>query len=63
MALSLPDPAASAAVLIGSSTFRDARLAALPGVANNVADLAAILTDAELLGSAGPAYLHVARLC
>ena len=50
MALSLPDPAASAAVLIGSSTFRDARLAALPGVANNVADLAAILTDAELLG-------------
>ena len=50
MAPSLPDPATSAAVLIGSSTFRDTHLDALPGVANNVADLAAILVDTELLG-------------
>ena len=50
MAPSLPDPATSAAVLLGSSTFRDTHLDALPGVANNVADLAAILVDSELLG-------------
>jgi hypothetical protein len=50
VAPNLPDPAASAAVLLGSSTFRDTHLDALPGVANNVADLAAILVDTELLG-------------
>ena len=41
----LPDPAASAAVLIGTSTYRDPGLGALPAVANNLADLSAVLTD------------------
>lgn len=47
---SLPDPATSAAVLIGCSTYKDPRLGALPGVVNNVTDLAGILADVELLG-------------
>jgi hypothetical protein len=47
---SLPDPATSAAVLIGCSNYQDPRLGALPGVVNNVADLADVLADAELLG-------------
>lgn len=46
----LPDPAASAAVLIGTSSYRDGRLGSLPGVANNIADLSAILTDGALWG-------------
>jgi len=46
----LPDPAASAAVLIGSSTYRDPRLDALPGVVNNVRDLSEILTDSAFWG-------------
>lgn len=45
MAPVLPDPVASAALLVGSSSYRDARLGALPGVANNTADLCALLTD------------------
>ena len=54
MAPSLPDPARSAAVLIGCSTYHDPRLGALPSVVNNVADLAGVLADVELLGlSAG----------
>jgi len=47
---SLPDPAASAAVLIGTSTYRDPGLNPLPGVAHNVADLAAILADEAMWG-------------
>jgi hypothetical protein len=35
---------------MGTSSYCDARLAALPGVANNVADLSAILTDEGLWG-------------
>ena len=45
MTPALPDPVASAALLVGSSSYRDVRLSALPGVANNAADLCAILTD------------------
>jgi len=37
-------------VLIGGSTYRDARLTALPGVANNLSDLAEALTDTGLWG-------------
>ena len=59
MALSLPDPARSTAVLIGSSTYRDPRLGALPGVVNNVTDLAGILADVELLGLSAR---HIATL-
>src|SRR5215472_8256012 len=46
----LPDPAASAAVLIGTSTYQDPALSPLPGVANNLADLAALLADDALWG-------------
>jgi hypothetical protein len=46
----LPDPAASAAVLIGTSAYQDPALSPLPGVVNNVADLAAILADEALWG-------------
>jgi Caspase domain/TIR domain len=49
-ALSLPDPATSSAVLIGTSSYRDSRLDPLPAVANNVADLAAVLADPALWG-------------
>ena len=50
MATSLADPAASAAILIGGSTYRDARFPPLPSVANNVADLRAVLTDITMWG-------------
>jgi hypothetical protein len=50
MTPSLPDPAASAAVLIGASTFRDPTLSPLPGVANNLTDLAAVLANKALWG-------------
>ena len=40
----LPDPARSRAVLIGTSEYTDPELPAIPGVANNLADLAAVLT-------------------
>jgi Caspase domain len=46
----LPDPQASAAVLIGASTYRHPGLDALPAVANNVADLSAVLTDLAFWG-------------
>src|ERR1700722_93174 len=44
------DPAASAAILIGGSSYRDARLPPLPSVANNVSDPRALLTDATMWG-------------
>lgn len=40
----LPDPARSRAVLIGTSVYTDAELPDIPGVANNLTDLAAVLT-------------------
>ena len=45
-----PDPQASAAVLIGSSTYKNPGLSPLPGVVNNIADLSAILADPALWG-------------
>jgi caspase domain-containing protein len=45
-----PDPAFSAAVLIGGSTYHDARLSALPSVVNNLTDLSDVLTDTTLWG-------------
>lgn len=41
----LPDPATSAAMLLGSSRFDHDDLTDLPAVTNNLVDLAAILTD------------------
>jgi hypothetical protein len=41
----LPDPARSAAVLIGTGGYRHSDLPDLPAVANNVRDLADALTD------------------
>ncbi|WP_174186976.1 WD40 repeat domain-containing protein [Nocardia barduliensis] len=41
----LPDPARSRAVLLGTSTFTDPELPDLPGVRNNLTDLAAVLTS------------------
>lgn len=50
MAPTLPDPATSASFLFGTSTYRDPRLTHLPGVVNNVVDLASVLMDSELWG-------------
>ncbi|WP_425246722.1 caspase, EACC1-associated type [Streptomyces sp. NEAU-NA10] len=44
----LPDPSASAAVLIGTSAYRN--LPQLPAVENNTSDLAAVLRDATVWG-------------
>lgn len=41
----MPDPAKSRAVLIGTARYQDPGLTDLPGVANNVKDLADALTD------------------
>ena len=47
----LADPTASAAVLIGGTTYLDARIGEpLPSVANNLADLRALLTDVTIWG-------------
>ncbi len=46
----LPDPQRSYAVLIGTSVYQSATLDDLPAVRNNLADLAAILTDPTLGG-------------
>jgi WD40 repeat protein len=46
----LPDPRRSYAVLIGTYTYRSAELPDLPAVRNNLTDLAAALTDADLGG-------------
>jgi Caspase domain len=46
----LPDPAKSRAVIVGSSDYR--RLDALPSVANNVSEIAALLIDDWLWGLA-----------
>jgi hypothetical protein len=43
--LRLPDPARSRAVLLGSSTFADPELPDLPGVRNNLTELADVLTS------------------
>lgn len=48
--MQLPDPARSRAVLVGAATYADPELPDLPSVANNVHDLAAVLTDPELGG-------------
>jgi ATP-dependent Clp endopeptidase proteolytic subunit ClpP len=41
----LPDPRRSRAVLIGTSVYQDESLPDVPSVANNLADLAAVLAD------------------
>src|SRR5438046_2588781 len=46
----LPDARASVAILIGTSSYEDPRLTALPAVVNNVNDLAEVLSDDELWG-------------
>lgn len=46
----LPLPAKSYAVLIGTSTYRDGKLAGLPAVRHNLDDLAQVLTDPGLSG-------------
>lgn len=46
----LPVPAKSYAVLIGTSTYRDGKLAGLPAVRHNLDDLAEVLTDPGLSG-------------
>lgn len=46
----LPDPVHSRVVLIGVGSYADAGLNPLPAVRNNVADLAAVLTDPALWG-------------
>ncbi|ONI79911.1 hypothetical protein ALI144C_24595 [Actinosynnema sp. ALI-1.44] len=45
MTARLPDPAKSRVVLIGTARYQDPDLTPLPGVANNLTDLAAALTD------------------
>jgi hypothetical protein len=46
----LPDPATSRAVLIGTAAYQDPELPGLPGVANNLTDLAAALTSSQGAG-------------
>jgi uncharacterized caspase-like protein len=49
------DPARSRIVLFGTPTYLDPRLTDVPEVANNIADLAAVLTDPDL-GGFDPAH-------
>jgi hypothetical protein len=44
------DPARSWVVLVGSPTYADASLPAVPVIENNLKDLAEVLTDPELGG-------------
>jgi hypothetical protein len=53
------DPDKSRVVLVGTPFYRDPDLQDLPGVANNISDLAAVLTDPEL-GGLDPAHCAVA---
>lgn len=43
--MSLPDPKHSRVILIGTSRYQDPKLPDLPAVANNLADLASVLTQ------------------
>ncbi|WP_051114839.1 caspase, EACC1-associated type [Actinokineospora enzanensis] len=56
--MQLGDPRRSRVILVGSAHYEDARLAALPAVANNLADLAAVFTD-PALGGLAPESCHV----
>ncbi|BAL91084.1 putative ATP-dependent Clp protease [Actinoplanes missouriensis 431] len=54
----LPAPAESAAILIGTASYSDARLPDLPSVAGNLADLRDVLSDPKH-GAFAPERVHV----
>ncbi|MEU8243597.1 Clp protease N-terminal domain-containing protein [Actinoplanes missouriensis] len=54
----LPAPSESAAILIGTASYRDARLPDLPSVAGNLADLREVLSDPKH-GAFAPDRVHV----
>lgn len=52
------DPARSRIVLVDTTSYADAALPDVPVVANNVADMAAVLTDRSLGGFDPGQLLH-----
>ena len=53
----LPEPERSRAILIGSAAYCDSALPDIPAAANNVDDLAEVLTDRDI-GGFLPEHLH-----